>query len=644
MRTQSIVCLLLIFLTACAPVSVAPTPSPTATIRPTPSQTPTPRPIGLDKIGSLGGEMVYSVIWSPDGKTYIIAKKSGLHIFDTTNKQEIKIIPSDANPILYSPDSQFIIAYSFTSSVEDESRLIRLSDGKVLLKSKYRASFSDPTFSPDSHLFAYITRCDLNDGENCRETVHIWDITARQEIFTITTEKDNTDFFFSEIVFDPTSTLLLTSEEDGTIRVWDIASNKLAFRLTNAGNAVHYLVFSHNRQLLASYEKINWDFKIALWDWKTRQRLPAATRSWPEDEYADNMKNLSFSEDDTLLNFTFRDNSTMAYNLATKKSTKGENLVDREALFLKDMRSHGDYIDDVHSMAYSPNGQTLAVSDYSVAPIIVWDLRTQKVRATLDQTGDLLRYTHDGKRLIVLKQFGEGGNEHTDITIWDTEQYIKLHTITVHDQLVIFEISRDDATLAIPTVNAIALWDIEKGTLLKNLPTIGEWPSRISYSADGRTLSAIVLKEAGKIAGGVSVQTWDVATGKQLPASLPPVHFDDEYDSFDLHHDIFVFYPSERDPQTEFWDIKSGKKIWAIEDQGYDAPRVSFTPNDQIILIHRHDGSSLYNIYTDKTIYDFGDLDNPYTFSPDGKQFANFEWRKGSIMLWDSSQIVQSVP
>lgn len=646
--------LIFIFVSACSPVSVAPTlspsqtatgamlPSPTATetLPPTSSPTPTPKAIRLPKIASLGSkDLIYHVTWAPNRQTYTMVGRLGVDIVNIQSKEEIRLIPDSRGDVQYSANSQLI-------SVTDYGRaaLIRVRDGEILAEFKSKDTIQT-ALSPNSKRFAYLTGCSGNIGPNCQESIHIWDIVSNREMREIKVAAPVQDFTSLQILFDPTSTLILSGNTEHTIRVWDVASGQLKFEMKSPIYEVDDgIIFSHNGKMLASYENSEQSFQIVLWDWETKEPKQTIRKKWSNT--IRDIQNLTFSNDDRLLNMVFNNGimSTATYNLATREFTPGKPFVSQEEAFLKQMRSRGDYISYVEGMAFSPNGKTLAVINLD-APITLWDISAQKVRATLeDKDAKSIQYNHAGNRLIVLKQAARNPNEDAVISIWDMDRNIKLREFKIADALA-FDISPDDSILAVNTSNAIQVWDMEKGILLQNLPTPKQWPRFLSYSADGKSLSAVIATTLSNYESELSVQSWDTVTGKQLPETLPhiPFNFNNRDQILGLNQGILAVFQSGYS-SVVFWDVKSGEKLQTIEQPSNYSPDLLFTPNHQMVVLRQESRCRFFDIRTGKdNVYYFGDTFIPEAFSADGKRFATFS-DDGTISVWDSSPVVQGVP
>ena len=646
-KTTWILLALVMLINACAPVSVAPTlsptatlrglPSPTATIRPTPSPTPTPRPVGVDEIAHLGGKLKnYAVFSSPDGKTYIIVDDSGLHLYDSESKKEIRFFTGEQGGVRYSSNSQMIVIMTGNAT-----KLIQLSDGKVLGEFKVGYESMPNAFSPDSKRFAYLIDCSEFYEPECKETIHVWDVATQQDVFEIKAQSVIAIFEFRELAFDPTGAFLLASDSKGVIHVWNASNGKAAFNLSSPTGGAASLVFSHDGKYLATFDDDKRGFQILLWNWNTKERR---TFTGKHDDF---IRNIDFSADDSQINLIFLDDSTLVLDLASGKLSQGENFIDQDEIRFQQMREQGEYIASPESIAYSPDGQTLAVSSRFLSPIILWDLHKNKVRATLDGKATHLEYNHRGNRLIVLKdEIQDLAGEDADLSVWDVEHNVKLYTVKI-PWATTFDISPDDSILAINSFHAIQLWGIEKGTLIQSLATPGllESPFFVSYNVDGKSINTVLLKDLGQREYELSVRSWDASTGDLLPTPIQPIHLGNADGPIALHHDTLALFQYLPDSKIVLWDVKSGKKLQTITIDAYHPPDVFFTPDDQVMVLPDANQVTFYNVQTGFQIYKTVENNEaeyrtaPLAFRRDGNQLAIGD-NNGSIYLWDISHIL----
>ena len=654
-KTTCMMLTLVMLISACAHVSVAPTlsptatlrglPSPTATIRPTPSQTPTPRPVGIDRIGQLSSkETAEDIAWSPDGTTYTIVGSFGVKIFGTKNNQPIYALPVKAMGVMYSPNSRFISAAYF-----DEINLIDVRNGQILATFKGDEIWHDG-FSSDSNRYIYTANCPAMNEENCKDVIHVWDVAANKELLKIEAEKTANLVRFRNVLFDPTGTLLLVNTGESVIYIWDIEAGVLKSKLVENSTRSFDLFFSHNGKYLASFDEEEATFHIRLWDWTKKERIPTITGTNPGRNRSETtIREEFFSDDDFQITVVFDNDFSMICNLATGKVAQGEKMPDRKESFLTQLRITGLYSLRADELAYSPDNLTLASGNWGRGPVFLWDMHTQKIRATLDTPANGLIYNHRGDRLIVVNSY-----VNSEISIWDTATNQKLHTLDT-DNAGDAVVSPDDSTLAITDwkdrKTSIEFWDIEHGTLLRTL--LKKSPANIfslSYSADGKTIYAMVAKDLDQFYYDLSVQSWDTLTGKALPETIPhfnlytePPQFGDSF--LGLANDTLAIYQYKTD-EIDLLNVKTGQKVQVQKDEHFDgyAPKWFFVPHSQIALTD-FDAVKVYDVKIGQQLYSFNNLDlsfDPIAFASDGSQMATGDG-DGTILLWDLSRVIQAV-
>jgi WD40 repeat protein len=210
------------------------------------------------------------------------------------------------------------------------------------------------------------------------------------------------------------------------------------------------------------------------------------------------------------------------------------------------MTMKGHHREEILALAFSPDGKTLASSGGRESSVLLWDVRTGKLHATLQGHSGVmycLAFAPDGRSLVASDGVGKfivwdvnTGKElttlvaHKDIAhcvayspdgtmlatgcsdgtvkLWDVKTWKERATLTGHTGNVdCLAFSPDGKTLASGTddVPAIHLWDMATLEQKSTLP--GEhWVHRVVFSPDGKTLATLDSR---------SIKLWDLATGRE---------------------------------------------------------------------------------------------------------------------------------
>jgi hypothetical protein len=151
---------------------------------------------------------------------------------------------------------------------------------------------------------------------------------------------------------------------------------------------------------------------------------------------------------------------------------------------LQTLTGHSSF---VHSVAYSPDGQTLASGSMDKT-IKLWNVNTGNLLQTLTGHSGLVNsvaYSPDGQTLV-------SGSMDKTIKLWNVNTGNLLQTLTSHSSWVeSVAYSPDGQTLASGSSdNTIKLWNVNTGNLLQTLTGHSDMVNSVAYSPDGQTLAS----------------------------------------------------------------------------------------------------------------------------------------------------------
>jgi photosystem II stability/assembly factor-like uncharacterized protein len=231
---------------------------------------------------------------------------------------------------------------------------------------------------------------------------------------------------------------------------------------------------------------------VALWDAATGDK--ARQLQGPSDDYP---SSFSFSPDGKTLAAGF------SKNIIIWDITSGQ-LINTITLDLNPVR--------INSLAYSPNGKSLAIGT-EIGALIIWDIAKNQPQASLIAYSYLssLAFSPDGSLLATV-------SPGSPVVLWDTNRWVKRALITEYVQSgaassLVF--SPDGTILAITGLeNTIDLWDVDHLVKLASIKGHSDFVLNLAYSPDGNIL-----------ASGSSDQTvllWDAHQVEPLQGTLAP--------------------------------------------------------------------------------------------------------------------------
>ncbi len=283
------------------------------------------------------------------------------------------------------------------------------------------------------------------------------------------------------IPFTPTvvpSTIILPSATPTLVPIRvDTIQMITIFRSFDLKEGMRSLAFTPDGTVLAAAGGNTEDFAIHLWDVTNGQAIGTLS-----------------GNSGIVWGVAFSPNGQM---LASASSDKTAKIWDwRSGTLLKTL----NFPDQVGSISFSPDGQTLAVGGLDDLPSLraaIWTFSTGswkpllKIPEYVNITA--MTYSPNGRWLV-------GGGASRNVQVWRTSDGTSVFTLNHAHQVLDVAVSPDNSTAATATCGStlndqctegsIWVWDLSTGKLIKKLANFPNVVESVAFSADGSALIA----------------------------------------------------------------------------------------------------------------------------------------------------------
>jgi WD40 repeat protein/DNA-binding CsgD family transcriptional regulator/GTPase SAR1 family protein len=554
--------------------------------------------------------------------------------------------------VTFSPDGKILAA----GDVNGKIHLWQITDVDSKQITSYKAHRGwvwAIAFSPDGRTLA---------SSSDDRKVKLWNVNTLQCVEVLQDHKG----WIRSIAFSPDGSILASSSSDKTIKLWEVKTGKCRHTLEEHSKTVQAVAFAPRVQAesqdIADTETMNSvDMLLASGDGNGIIRL------WNAETGAC-LKTLNAHDDHRIWSIAFspqldRSNRQILASIGDDQTVK---LWDVE--LGNCLRTLPKQIGQIHSIAFSPDGQTLAsIGDQSVK---LWNVETAECRQPPleGHTGRIwsVAFNADGKilasgsedQMVKLWDIDTGqcrqtfqgytrgvrsiafspnhqtlasGGEDGTVRLWNlqTSQYV--HRFYGHTgRIWSVAFSPDGQLLASGSDDrTIKLWNVNTGYCQDTLYGHSDWVRSIAFSPDGKTL----------ISGSDDclIWLWDVSTAKTIK-------------QFQGHEDWIwsVAFSSDGnkiascggDRKVMIWDAATGQRLETLEEHTEPLRAVAFSPDGQFLVSGGDDQViRLWEVATGKclnTLVGHVGWIRSLAFSPDGTKLAS-GGSDHSIRLWEVS-------
>ncbi len=434
------------------------------------------------------------------------------------------------------------------------------------------------------------------------------------------------------IALSPDGKTILSGSQDGTVRLWDLASHKLISTL-NFQDGLYSVAFAPDGKVFAAglFGK-----GVTLWD-ATNLRLlatfdgdiaavvfapkgnllaygssgdfyPGAGKDVTVWDYVANREvariprggaRVAFYPDASVLALGGQNEGVTLWNLASQQSV-----------------GHLPKAATVQSMAFSPDGKNLVVS-YWAGDLLVWDLAGQRVLTNLaGHTGMVwdMAFSPDGK--ILATASSDQTVRLWDVGSWQTKGILRGHG----DEVWAVKFTPDGQTLVTGSKDeTIMLWPVHPERPATLIPGVGSAPL---ISQD--TSMLVAMDSRGRVV------LWDSATAQPKRLSERPA------EPLALYDGGKGLITVERAGTLTFWDTRSHsvRSQTTLRESGeingaalsHDTKTLATWSPRQLRFWSVDDGQALAAFEAN--------FDN-FAFSPDEKHFVTVDNGSSKAVVWD---------
>jgi WD40 repeat protein/serine/threonine protein kinase len=409
------------------------------------------------------------------------------------------------------------------------------------------------------------------------------------------------------VTFSSDGKRVASASGDGTVKVWDAATDQETLTLKAHSNGARCVAFSPDGKRLASgsWFSDTGPGELKVWDAISGQEMLTLKG------HSNGVASVAFSPDGTRL-------TSADWGYGPGEIKLWDTMSGREMLTLK---GHKEYVTCV---AFSPDGRRLA-SASGDSTMRLWDAATGRETLILkghERPVSSVAWSPDGRRVA-------SAGEDATVRVWDATTGQEILTLKGHNGVLLtVTFSPDGRRLASAGVDRmVRVWDATSGQEVLTLKGHSEVIYSVAFSPDGQRLASA--------SGDQTLKMWDVTTDQEalrltLPGAVRGV----------------VWSPDGKqlacacwDNTVRVWDPTLDRESLTLMGHTGMVSCVAFSPDGKRIASGSADHTvRVWDATSGHETLTLKKLSSPrgVAFSPDGKRLASGHY-DGRVRVWNAT-------